>query len=566
MNPQRIIFLRISLLGAGPAWWPVVLTLIAVTVLVACGGVPSTGTPEADGGGAQPASATETSITTPAETSDLELSGPAPVVVPLPEKGGPSKEELAALIPPTVLKEAAGSANSRSGALAGQTPQTPDLRAWASAATPTTAVETPAATTAPAEPVAAVPPEPATPMVEPTIAPTVVEAAPTATPEPEPTPTPAPEPTATPEPTPTPEPMATPRPKGSGSVGGLAAELVGNQAWINSDPLTIDGLQGKVVLVDFWTYTCINCIRTLPYLKEWHAKYQDDGLVILGVHTPEFEFEKDLDNVVKATRDYGIEYPVVQDNDYRTWRAYANRYWPAKYLIDHEGIVRYTHFGEGKYAETELEIRELLEEAGADLALERFNMPQDQSRDPTYLNTRGARVTRELYAGYGRGYRTVIAGQGAYVVQKEYYEHPDEVAEFTIPQDPEEVHPHFIYFNGHWKIEEENARHGRESSNYEDYLELYYSARSVNAVLTSESGEPYKVVVTSNGEYLTEENKGADVMIGEDGESYLWVTKPDMYRVVENPAYVQETHLRMASDSKDFGLFAFTFGVYDGGA
>ena len=267
--------------------------------------------------------------------------------------------------------------------------------------------------------------------------------------------------TPTPEPTATPEPASTPRPKGSGSVGGLAAELVGNQAWINSDPLTIDGLQGKVVLVDFWTYTCINCIRTLPYLKEWHAKYQDDGLVILGVHTPEFDFEKDLDNVVKATRDYGLEYPVVQDNDYRTWRAYANRYWPAKYLIDHEGIVRYTHFGEGKYAETELKIRELLEKAGADLALERFNMPKDQSRDPTYLNTRGARVTRELYAGYDRGYSSVISGHGAYVVQREYYEHPDEVAEFTIPQDPDEVHPHFIYFNGHWKIEAENARHGR---------------------------------------------------------------------------------------------------------
>ena len=559
MNPKRITFPRITL----PAWWPVILTLIAVTILVACGSVPPTEAPEAAGSvQAAPAAKTdsETSTGVPADAS-----GSAPVVVPLPDRGGPSKEELAALIPPTVLKGAAGNEAS-----AGQTP-TP---ASASASTPVV-MESPTVTVAPTEPAATIRPDAAqvTATVEPTTAPKApeprAEEAATATPEPEPTSAPAPEPTATPEPTPTPEPTAapeptsTPRPKGGGLIGGLAAELVGNQAWINSDPLTIDGLQGKVVLVDFWTYTCINCIRTLPYLKEWHAKYQDDGLVILGVHTPEFDFEKDLDNVVKATRDYGLDYPVVQDNDFRTWRAYANRYWPAKYLIDHEGIVRYTHFGEGKYAETELKIRELLEKAGADLALERFDMPKDQSRDPTYLNTRGARVTRELYAGYDRGYSTVIAGRGAYVVQREYYEHPDEVAEFTIP---EEVHPHFIYFNGHWKIEAENARHGRESSNYEDYLELYYSARSVNAVLTSESGEPYKVVVTSNGEYLTEENKGADVMIGEDGESYIMVTKPDMYRIVENPAYVQETHLRMASDSKDFGLFAFTFGVYDGGA
>ena len=554
VNPKRKTLPRISLLGAGPAWWPVALTLLAVAILVACGSVPPTQTPEAVGSvQAAPAAKTDSATSTGVPA---DASGSAPVVVPLPDKGGLSKEELAALIPPTVLKEASGSEASVE-----QSPTT------ASAATSTPVVETPAATTAPTEPASTIQPEAATPIVEPTAAPAVIEAASTATPEPEPTPEPTatPEPTPTPEPTAPPEPTAMPRPKGGGSVGGLAAELVGNQAWINSDPLTIDGLQGKVVLVDFWTYTCINCIRTLPYLKEWHAKYQDDGLVILGVHTPEFDFEKDLDNVVKATRDYGLEYPVVQDNDFRTWRAYANRYWPAKYLIDHEGIVRYTHFGEGKYAETELKIRELLEKAGADLALERFSMPQDQSRDPTYLNTRGARVTRELYAGSDRNISSFRYGRGAYVAQEEYPASilDEEAKEFV---SPDVLIPDLIYFNGLWEVRREEVRHGRESSNYEDYLELYYSARSVNAVLTSESGEPYKVVVTSNGEYLTEENKGADVMIGEDGESYIMVTKPDMYRIVENPAYVQETHLRMASDSKDFGLFAFTFGVYDGGA
>src|SRR3989344_9651039 len=121
-----------------------------------------------------------------------------------------------------------------------------------------------------------------------------------------------------------------------------APELTAGGQWFNSEPLTLSQLKGKVVLVDFWTYTCINCIRTLPYLKNWYAKYKDKGFVIIGVHTPEFEFEKDASNVARAIADFGLEYPVMQDNDYATWRAYDNRYWAAKYLIDKEGKIRYT--------------------------------------------------------------------------------------------------------------------------------------------------------------------------------------------------------------------------------
>lgn len=147
--------------------------------------------------------------------------------------------------------------------------------------------------------------------------------------------------------------------------GPVAAELIPGGEWFNSPPLTLSDQKGKVVLIDFWTYTCINCIRTLPYLKSWHSKYADQGLVIIGVHSPEFEFEKDANNVQQAIDDFGITYPVVQDNNFTTWRAYSNRYWPAKYLIDQDGYVRYTHIGEGDYDETEGAIRELLEEAGA---------------------------------------------------------------------------------------------------------------------------------------------------------------------------------------------------------
>ena len=158
------------------------------------------------------------------------------------------------------------------------------------------------------------------------------------------------------------------RPRTGGYVGNQAPEFQGISNWINSEPLTMEALRGKVVLVDFWTYTCINCINVMPSLKDWHMKYADKGLVIVGVHSPEFDFEKPTANVVKATNIFGLEYPVAQDNDFTTWRSYSNRYWPAAYLIDQQGIIRYRHFGEGAYEETENQIRKLLEEIGADLS------------------------------------------------------------------------------------------------------------------------------------------------------------------------------------------------------
>ncbi|HLD80526.1 MAG TPA: thioredoxin family protein [archaeon] len=142
-----------------------------------------------------------------------------------------------------------------------------------------------------------------------------------------------------------------------------APELAGIAGYVNVEQgFTLESVKGKVVLVDFWTYSCINCIRTLPYLTAWHEKYKDKGLVIVGAHTPEFEFEKDPENVKRAVEKHGIEYVVVQDNDYATWRAYRNRFWPHKYLVDAEGFVRYDHIGEGAYDETEDVIRKLLME------------------------------------------------------------------------------------------------------------------------------------------------------------------------------------------------------------
>lgn len=143
---------------------------------------------------------------------------------------------------------------------------------------------------------------------------------------------------------------------------GPAPELSNVASWLNSPPLTMAALRGKVVLIDFWTYSCINCIRTLPYVTKWHGQYQDQGLAVVGVHTPEFPFERDRANVEKAAKRFGIRYPIAQDNQYATWKAYANQYWPAVYLIDRKGVIRYKHFGEGQYQETEQAIRQLLAE------------------------------------------------------------------------------------------------------------------------------------------------------------------------------------------------------------
>jgi len=166
-----------------------------------------------------------------------------------------------------------------------------------------------------------------------------------------------------------------------------APELKGITHWINSKPLKIEELRGKVVLVDFWDYTCVNCIRTLPYIQKWHEKYADKGLVIIAVHAPEFEFEKAPENVKKAAKKFGLTYPIALDNDFATWRAFHNNYWPAKYMIDKEGKLVYHHYGEGHYEQTEKKIQELL------------GIKEKTESETTTI--RGA-ITPETYAGSDR--------------------------------------------------------------------------------------------------------------------------------------------------------------------
>ena len=232
---------------------------------------------------------------------------------------------------------------------------------------------------------------------------------------------------------------------------GAAPALHADGDWINSKPLTIQQLRGKVVLVDFWTYSCINCLRTLPHLKAWDATYRRKGLVIIGVHTPEFAFEHVSSNVRAAVRRLGIAYPVMQDNRFKTWDNYANQYWPAEYLIDETGRVRHTHFGEGQYGETEQLIRRLLGARGT-----RSTVLADMT--PTGL------LTPETYLGYQRLNDYV----GTPVS-------PDIQASYRLPND---LPQNTVAYGGQWQVGPERATAIRDS-----HLALHFHAKNVYIVL-----------------------------------------------------------------------------------
>jgi thiol-disulfide isomerase/thioredoxin len=191
-------------------------------------------------------------------------------------------------------------------------------------------------------------------------------------------------------------------------IEGQLPSLGGAVSWINSPPLTAEGLRGKVVVIDFWTYSCINCLRSLPYVRAWAEKYKDQGLVVIGVHAPEFAFEKNLDNVRNAVKDLKIDYPVAVDNDYAIWKAFDNHYWPAHYFIDAQGRIRHHHYGEGEYEQSEVIIRQLLAEAGAKLKPEA----------PVAVDAEGAQAkadktdmkSPETYVGYERAEKFASTG------------------------------------------------------------------------------------------------------------------------------------------------------------
>ncbi len=261
---------------------------------------------------------------------------------------------------------------------------------------------------------------------------------------------------------------------------GPAPEFRAVTAWLNSRPLSLEGLSGKVVLIDFWTYSCINCLRTLPYLRTWDEAYRDDGLVIVGVHTPEFAFERELGNVEAAVERLEVRYPVALDNGYGTWNAWANRYWPASYFIDRRGHVRFAHFGEGAYEEKEEVIRTLLAEPVL---------------DPPVAGEVEAEAamgveTPETYLGYER-----LAGfRGGEIV-------PGREAEYTLP---ESLPANGVAYGGRWTVEGERIVAGQDAR-----VRLRYRARNVYLVLGT-SSRPKTVQVEVDGERLDSVRVTAD--------------------------------------------------------
>ena len=339
-------------------------------------------------------------------------------------------------------------------------------------------------------------------------------------------------------------------PTGSLSGGSKAPEFQAIANWINSRPLTMEQLRGRVVLIDFWTYTCVNCIRTMPYLKDWHAKYAAHGLVIVGVHSPEFEFEKLTENVADNARDLGLEYAIAQDNDFETWRAYRNRFWPAKYLVDQEGIIRYNHFGEGAYDETEKQIRRLLESGGADLSAVPKGLQTAEAQIVALASY--SRVTRELYGGTKRN----MQASGGYAGQVQYYQGGSRVIEYRDIGTHEDGR---FYLQGLWYNDEEAVRLACRTENFEDYIALKFSGTSVNAVISPEDQAPFEVRVTLDGRPLGPSETGADMILA-DGRSYFTVNGGRMYQVVAMPEF-GEHELKLSSNSDDFALVAFTFGA-----
>ena len=315
-----------------------------------------------------------------------------------------------------------------------------------------------------------------------------------------------------------------------------AKEIDPTYGFINSEPFTLANIIGKkVILLDIWTYTCINCQRTLPYINGWYEKYKDQGLFIVGVHTPEFEFEKIRANVEKAVEQFGVRYPVVLDNDYKTWNAYGNRYWPRKYLIDIDGFVIYDHIGEGGYEETERIIQKLLTERKERLGDDVSVSLDMLNPDGTEAITDGKPRSPEIYFG---AWRNDTLGNGN--VRQEG------VQTFVLPKT---LKTSVQYFEGDWNITREYA----ESTKAGNKIVFKYEAAKVFMVASAE--KPVRAKILIDGKEAGE-RAGADV----DKDGYVIFQANQLYRLVEDPNGWDAHTLEIIPEGAGFEAFTFTFG------
>lgn len=325
------------------------------------------------------------------------------------------------------------------------------------------------------------------------------------------------------------------RPAAAGTTDArMAPPLKGATHWINTPPLDDAMLRGKVVLVDFWTYSCINCLRTLPYLKAWDAKYRAQGLVIIGVHAPEFAFEKDIGNVERAVRDLGVKYPVAVDNDFAIWNAYKNQYWPAHYLLDAQGRIRHQHFGEGAYVETEQMIQSLLMEAHRDLALDAA---------PVRVAATGAMVaaadrdrSHETYLGYAR---------------QENFASPEEIrldvaGKYSVPRRLELDQ---WALSGTWLVSEESATLKEQGG----AISFHFRGRDLHLVLGA--AKPLRFRVTLDGA-APGKHRGVDI----DAQGYGEIREQRLYQLIRQSGAVRDRIFRIEFLDEGAEAFAFTFG------
>ncbi|MHB8605283.1 MAG: thioredoxin family protein [Thermoplasmatota archaeon] len=309
-----------------------------------------------------------------------------------------------------------------------------------------------------------------------------------------------------------------------------AADFAGATGWVNSPPVDLVALRGKVVLVDFWTYSCINCIHTFPHVEGFYERYKSDGFVVIGVHTPEFRFERDKANVENATQRYGLTYPTAQDNDYGIWNAYDNRYWPAEYLIDQYGRVRHTNFGEGGYAETEQNIRALLTEAG--------HAPT-QPAGETVTSAPTGNVSPELYASAAEGQdRVAIANPEGY--------RPGETVTYARPSS---VKPDAIYLVGAWADGAQNDTAAGTGAS----VIVRFSAGAANVVASGPAGAC--VAVLLDGNPIPADLYGRDVhLVG--STPCVTLDGPRSYDFYAGPIGEHTVELRVPAG---FALFTFDF-------
>jgi cytochrome c biogenesis protein CcdA/thiol-disulfide isomerase/thioredoxin len=323
------------------------------------------------------------------------------------------------------------------------------------------------------------------------------------------------------------------------AVEGPMPALTGAVAWLNSPPLTAEGLRGKVVLVDFWTYSCINCLRSLPMVRAWAAKYQEAGLVVIGVHAPEFAFEKNLDNVKRAVQELKIEYPVAIDNDYAIWRAFNNQYWPAHYFIDAQGRIRFHHFGEGDEAHSEQVIRQLLAEAGAKTAAtaaEAVTVRADGIQAPADF---AAVQSPETYIGYERADHFQSPG-GLVRDRRQLYTAPA-----PLPLNGWAL-------AGDWTVEGERAVLGAAGGR----IAFRFHARDLHLVLgPGEDGKPVRFRVRIDGAA-----PGQDHGVDSDGDGQGTVSEQRLYQLVRQEDASKDRTFEIEFLDPGVQAFAFTFG------